>query len=166
MPLSYITSKKPIYSSIRRRCTIEYHTTLYLLHHTSHNHTITRTHPSSRPRLRTHTTEHPTRARHSDRPPDDTWTSMRKQYIVDARNTPVDFQHFTPSMMLSRGRRSAPAHRAGANSTTRSRASATKTSTRTTRVRDGRCGGDRYGRVDTGLGVGATHLVLRWCSWS
>ena len=72
---------------------------------------------------------------------------------------------------LSRHRRfdvavvvSAPAHRAGANSTTRSRASATKTSTRTTRVRDGRCGGDRYGRVDTGLGVGATHLVLRWCS--
>ena len=30
---------------------------------------------------------------------------MRKQYIVDALNTPVDFQHFTPSMMLSRGRR-------------------------------------------------------------
>ena len=27
----------------------------------------------------------------TDRPPADTWTSMRKQYIVDARNTPVDF---------------------------------------------------------------------------
>ena len=97
----------------------------------------------------------------TDRPPADTWTSMRKQYIVDARNTPVDFHAIRRCRC---GRRSAPAHRAGANSTTRSRASATKTSTRTTRVRDGRCGGDRYGRVDTGLGVGATHLVLRWCS--
>lgn len=81
----------------------------------------------------------------TDRPPADTWTSMRKQYIVDARNTPVDF-HASRRFDVARSSSSSRRHTAPARTRRPDRARVRR---RRARERHGYVMGDAAA-IDTG----------------